>query len=65
VVLMINELTTARIDQQPPDVLITPDIPFKIGTFSGFTHAEEIIRAGQQAAEQRLSELTSLLPAEA
>lgn len=61
VVLMIHALTEARINQQPPDLLISPKIPFEIGLFTGFPHAAEIIEVGRMAAEQRLNEIEHLI----
>lgn len=57
VMLMIHALTEARMEMQPPDVILRPEIPWDIGIFSGFPRAEEIIRAGERAAQDRLPEL--------
>jgi NTE family protein len=61
VVLMLQALTEARIERCPPDILLSPDIPLDIGIFSGFPRAEEIIRAGEVAAQNQIEELESLL----
>jgi hypothetical protein len=43
--------------QNPPDLLIHPWLPHDIGTFSRFTRAAEIIRLGEQPAEEALSQM--------
>jgi NTE family protein len=61
VMLMIHALTQARIEHRPPDVLLTPEIPWDIGIFSGFPRAGEIILAGERAAEHHLAEIERLV----
>jgi NTE family protein len=61
VMLMLHTITEARIETYPPDVLLAPEIPWDIGIFSGFPRADEIIQAGESAAEERLSELKALV----
>lgn len=52
--IMSTTITQYRLKETPPDVLIRPPIPSAIGILTGFTHAEEVIQYGQQAAEQAL-----------
>lgn len=61
VMLMLHALTEARIERRPPDLLLAPDIPWDIGIFTGFPRAEEIIRAGELAAEKQIENLGSLV----
>jgi NTE family protein len=59
--LMTRTLTLTRLQDQPPDLLIEPTIPTSVGLFSGFTHPEQIIAMGEQAAEAALTEIHKLL----
>jgi NTE family protein len=61
VMLMLHALTEARIERRPPDLLIRPEIAWDIGIFTGFSRAEEIIRAGESAAEHQQAEIDRLL----
>jgi NTE family protein len=61
VLLMTRTLTLRRLQQQPPDLLIEPDIPLSYGLFSGFTQPGEVIALGEQAAEAALGKLLQLL----
>ena len=61
VMLMLHAITETRIEHFPPDLLLAPEIPCDIGIFSGFPKAEEIIRAGELAADQHTAELNSLV----
>ena len=54
--VMVVARTRAKLQSDPPDVLVRPRLPHDIGTFSSFTRAAEIIRLGEQAAEQALLE---------
>jgi NTE family protein len=53
--LMVRASTRAKLRSDPPDILVRPRLPHDIGTFSSFTRAAEIIRLGEQAAEEALS----------
>jgi predicted acylesterase/phospholipase RssA len=61
VMLMLHAITETRIEHYPPDLLLAPEIPQDIGIFSGFPRAEEIIQAGESAAEQHATELIRLV----
>ena len=52
--VMVVARTRAKLQSDPPDVLVRPRLPHDIGTFSSFTRAAEIIALGEQAAEQAL-----------
>jgi NTE family protein len=54
--VMVVARTRAKLRSDPPDVLIRPRLPHDIGILSSFTRAAEIIRLGEQAAEQALFE---------
>ena len=51
---MIARLTEIGLRETPPELLIRPAIPLDITMFLGFPRAAEIIRAGEQAAEEAL-----------
>jgi NTE family protein len=52
--VMVAAQTRAKLLADPPDLLVRPRLPHDIGTFSSFTRAAEIIRLGDEAAEQAL-----------
>jgi NTE family protein len=53
-IVMVMARTRAKLQSDPPDVLIRPRLTHDIGTFSSFTRAAEIIRLGEQATVQAL-----------
>lgn len=55
--IMVSELTHRRLAIYRPDILICPDIPSEITSYVGFTHAAEIIAAGEDAAQKALSNI--------
>jgi NTE family protein len=59
--IMIAELTQARLLLTPPDLLVRPAIPPDVTLFLGFLRAPEIIQAGEQAAREALPQIVSLL----
>ena len=61
ILLMTRTLTMNQVKQQPPDILIEPEIPISIGLFSGFTHPEEVIKIGERAAESALDQIHKLV----
>ncbi len=61
VMLMLHAITETRIKRRPPEILLAPDIPADIGIFSGFPRAEEIIRAGESAAQEQTAEIHRLI----
>lgn len=59
--IMVSALTSARLLQTPPDLLIKPPIPPNISIFWGLTRAPEAIAAGEQAALEALPAIETLL----
>jgi NTE family protein len=59
--IMVNALTSARLEQAPPDFLLQPPIPPSISIFWGFTQAQEAIAAGEKAAWQALPAIEKLM----
>lgn len=59
--IMTSTLVEKNLQENPPDLLITPAIPEDITTLFGFNRVNEIIHAGEEAMEARLPELTRLL----
>lgn len=61
VALIISRaMTEARLKESPPDLLLCPPIPAKAGVFSGFTHAAEIIAAGETCAWEYLQKVKKI-----
>ncbi len=60
-VIMLTAATRARLEKEPPDLLLAPRLPDEIILFLGFTRVAEIIEAGESAAQQILPELEQLL----
>lgn len=52
--IMLNALTGFSLRENTPEVMVLPVIPASVTTFTGFTHAEEIIKAGEKAANAML-----------
>jgi NTE family protein len=59
--IMIAELTQARLHLSPPDLLIRPPTAPDVTTFLGFLRAGEIIQAGEIAAREALPDILQLL----
>jgi len=59
--IMIAELTQARLLLNPPDLLIRPAIAPDVTIFMGFLRAPEIIQAGEQAAREALPAIIRLM----
>ncbi len=59
--IMIAALTEHRLVLHPPDLLLRPVLPSDVGLLVGFHRADELIRAGEQAAEAALPQLRTLL----
>jgi len=53
-IMMMAEIERHKLAQAQPDVIVRPDIPPQITTFSGFRRAAEIISAGERAARDAL-----------
>ncbi len=50
-----------KIHQFPPDVLICPELPVNVNAIAGYGRVKELITAGEQATEDRISEIKTLL----
>jgi NTE family protein len=59
--IMISALTSERLKQYPPDVLIRPAIPATVTLLYGFSRAADIVAAGEAAAEAALPQIRTLL----
>lgn len=62
-VILLTAATRARLEKEPPELLLAPRLPDEITLFLGFTRVAEIIDAGETAARQILPELEGLLSA--
>jgi|LGOV01.1.fsa_nt_gb NTE family protein len=61
VALIISRaMTEVNLKETPPDLLLCPPIPAKAGVFSGFTHAAEIIAAGETCARENLKTIKKI-----
>lgn len=60
IMIMIAALTDCRLREYPPDLLICPELPAEVTLLSGFGRAEEIIAAGESAAEEALPQIRAL-----
>lgn len=61
VMLMCNALAGARLRETPADMLLNVPIPSDVDILTGFTRAEEIITAGEEAAESELPHVLELV----
>jgi NTE family protein len=61
VMLMTRTMTRLRLQKEPPEVLIQPELPVGVGLFTGFLRAREIIASGEAAARRALPEIESAL----
>jgi hypothetical protein len=53
-------MTEVRLKETPPDLLLCPLIPPEAGVFSGFTHAAEIIAAGENCVRENLTTIKKI-----
>lgn len=58
--LSISALTERRLDEASPEVVVRPTLPNDVTLLFGFTRAEELIAAGEEAARQLLPHLRLL-----
>lgn len=59
--IMIARITQIQLEASKPDLYIRPPIPREITMFLGFQKAAEVIAIGEQAAEEFLPQIRSLL----
>jgi NTE family protein len=50
-----------KINQFPPDVMISPEPPVTVNTFAGYGRVKELISVGEQAAEDQIGKIKTLL----
>ena len=62
--VMMARNTATKLTQSPPDLLIRPPLPPRVTSVAGFRRAEQLIQAGEQAAQQALPRLVELLRAQ-
>jgi NTE family protein len=59
--IMISEISTIRLKEYPPDLLIRPEIDPEITMFFGFQRAAEIIDSGEITTRRYINEILGLL----
>lgn len=59
--VMMSAITESHLAQDPPDLIIRPDIPVGVSLFSGFDKPAQTIAAGTAAAEAALPYIRQLL----
>jgi NTE family protein len=59
--IMISEITQARLRLHPADVLLRPDLPSDVHLLTGFERAQDIIQAGEAATQAALPQIRALL----
>jgi NTE family protein len=55
--IMMNEMTQERIKIARPEIILSPKMPPKFTSITGFTHIKEIIDLGSECAESALLEI--------
>jgi NTE family protein len=55
--IMMNEMTQQRIKIARPEIILSPKMPSKFTSITGFTHTKEIIDLGSECAESALVEI--------
>jgi len=59
--LLIHQQSTNRLDQNPPDFLLRPDIPTGVSVVTGFNRAAELITLGEESTQPILTDLQTAL----
>jgi len=62
--LMAEEIQRLRLELDPPDVFIRPELGHEITMLTGFGRASEIIDAGEEAAERALPQIRACMTAD-
>jgi NTE family protein len=57
--IMVNALTGFHLVEDPPDLLLKPQLPAGVSVFWGFHHAKETIAAGEKAAREMIPDFIS------
>jgi len=55
--IMVSAITENRLNKYKPDFLLRPNIPFNVNIFMGFNFADQIIVAGEEAAQQCVQQI--------
>jgi NTE family protein len=50
-----------KLQQFPPGVLISPELPKSVNTFTGYDRVAELVATGERAAEEHLDEIRALI----
>ena len=58
--LMVSELTEAKLARAKPDLVLRPELPPEVTILTGFSRAAELMAAGEAAAEAALPRLREL-----
>jgi len=59
--VMMAEISRRRLAEAHPEVIIRPAIPPDVTVLTGFPRAAEVIAAGEEAAQEALPYIRSLL----
>lgn len=59
--LMMRVIQDERLQRDPPDVILQPRLPSGINVFKGYNRTEELVSAGERAAQSMLTEIRALL----
>lgn len=59
--IMIRKIMDIQLDENPPDLLIRPDIDPEINMFLGFQRAGELILSGEKAALENIENIHKLI----
>jgi len=59
--IMVGAITGERLRRARPEVILRPNLPLGVTSFSGFERTEEIILAGQQATAAQIPALRAAL----
>jgi len=55
--IMMNEMTQQRIRIAKPEIILSPKMPSRVTSITGFTHSKEIIDLGAECAQTALQEI--------
>jgi NTE family protein len=58
--IMVRKIMDIQLEENPPDLLIRPNIDPEINMFLGFQRAEELIRSGEKAALENIENIQKL-----
>ena len=58
--IMISAMTRLKLEANPPEILIRPDIPSEIDLLIGYERADEVIAAGEKATLDLIQDILAL-----